>query len=282
MAAVRPSAELLRTVGERIRAARDRKGWSQVELASRSELNKETINRMELGANTSMDSMVAVAFALGEDLARLLGPRSVGRDDVTDEHLDVSGYVRDDLPVIFEGDATPTGGTYWDEEGRLLAQITARISRPAGLTDKQAYGVRVRGDSMRPKYEPGDVLVVSPNMPVRTGLRCYVQLKSGERLIKQVRRTIGGWLLESINQAYESREVRDDEIEFMHRIVWAREKGDPVIGGMRVLDEGSARRADADADSEFEPPRPAAKKTAKEEREDKNRFRGDDRDRSDE
>jgi hypothetical protein len=53
-----------------------------------------------------------------------------------------------------------------------------------------------------------------------------VQLKSGERLIKQVRRTMSGWLLESINQAYESREVRDLCSDGVKQI---GELGDPVL-----------------------------------------------------
>lgn len=283
MAPVPTSTEFLRLIGSRVRAAREAKAWSQSELAAAADLNKETVNRIELGANTSMESLIRVAGALGENIGRWMATAS-GGDDVHDERVDVSGYVKDDLPVIFEGEASPRGLTYWDDEGTLLPAISDRISRPAGLNDKQAYGVRVRGDSMRPKYEPGDVLVVSPNLPVRTGLRCYVQLKSGERLIKQVRRTMAGWLLESINQAYESREVRDDEIEFMHRIVWAREKGDAPKGGgeLRIVDEQSGRRVMPDETFSQDERAQRPKRRGTEDKEDRHRFRGDDRDRSDE
>jgi transcriptional regulator with XRE-family HTH domain len=262
-------------LGARVRALRNEKGWSQEELADKSRVGRETIVRLEKGDNTTVETLFAVAGALQVPWTTFVVSAPLNHGDDVAAFEDVSGYVVDDLPVVFEGDASPIG-TAWDQEGRLLAHISERISRPAGLNDKQAYGVRVRGDSMRPKYEPGDILVVSPNLPVRTGLRCYVQLKSGERLIKQVRRTMSGWMLESINQAYDSREVRDDEIEFMHRIIWAREKGDTAPGeSLRVLDLETGRRVTNRVDEPQRKPSKAA------EREDRNRFRGDDRDRSD-
>jgi len=263
-------------VGAKIKALRKARNWKQEDLADRASVGRDTIVRIEDGGNPRLETLIAIAEAFQVPLRTLLVADDRG-DDV-DAFEDVSSYVVDDLPVIFEGDASPIG-TAWDNEGKLLSSISERISRPAGLSDKHAYGVRVRGDSMRPKYEPGDVLVVSPNLPVRTGLRCYVQLKSGERLIKQVRRTISGWLLESINQAYESREVRDDEIEFMHRIVWAREKSEPSTGALRIIDESDGRRVSSAEGGELAP---GPKKPAKVERDDRNRFRGDDRDRSDE
>lgn len=231
-----------RDVGERVRELRERRELSQTDLATKAGLNKETVNRLELGGNATLDTLFRVAIALEVSPETLFpGIAQLETGDDIDAFVDVSDYVTDDLPVIAEGAASPQGSLFWDDEGKLLPHITDRISRPAQLRDPRAYGVRVRGDSMRPKYEPGDVLVVSPNLPVRTGLRCYVQLKSGERLIKQVRKTIGGWMLESINQSYESREVRDDEIEFMHRILWAREA--PETGAdLKVVDEVTGRR----------------------------------------
>jgi phage repressor protein C with HTH and peptisase S24 domain len=226
-----------RAVGDRIRSLREQKGWSQEFLGQRADLNKETVNRVELGANVRFDTYVKLAAALETSVAELFAER----DDVQPGTVDVADYVPDDLPVIAEGEASPQGALFWDDEGRLLPRITDRISRPAGLRDPRAYGVRVRGDSMRPKYEPGDVLVVSPNLPVRTGLRCYVELKTGERLVKQVRKTMGGWMLESINQAYEPREVRDDEIVVMHRILWAREASESG-GELKMVDESTGRR----------------------------------------
>jgi hypothetical protein len=57
----------------------------------------------------------------------------------------------------------------------------------------------------------------------KSGDRVYVELHSGERLIKVARKQRGGWVLESFNQAFEARFVTDDEIGTMHKIAYARE-----------------------------------------------------------
>jgi len=52
---------------------RQQRHWSQAELAQHAEgLNKETINRLELGANVRLDTVYKVADALGVEPQRLL------------------------------------------------------------------------------------------------------------------------------------------------------------------------------------------------------------------
>lgn len=243
-----PSVEMA-TFGENLKAAREERGLSAKEVADRMGVGTGQYSNWENDrfGLPATQTVIRAAKAIGCPISRLvkgIDPEydaGAGKDDVQG-FVDVStGYVPDDLPVIFEGEATPKGSLFWDGEGKLLKLVTNRMSRPPGVSDREAYGVVVRGDSMAPRYEPGEILVVSPNKQVRTGLRCYVQLRSGERLIKTVRKTIGGWMLESINQAYPPREVRDEEIEFMHRVVASRERDD-APGELRVVDEDTGRR----------------------------------------
>lgn len=86
------------------------------------------------------------------------------------------------------------------------------MSRPYDIKDPKAYGVKVVGDSMIPMFRPGRKVVVSPNLPVVHGAPVYIQLLSGERLVKIARRA-PGWMLESINPAYEPQFVKKAEIE---------------------------------------------------------------------
>lgn len=221
--AVADPATFLRRVGDRIRAARDEKGWSQYELATKASLNKETVNRMELGGNTSMESLVAVAAALGLNPSDLLRKSS---DQVGDELEELSydittGYKRDDIPVIAEGDATPEPELLWDDDG-LRPEVEDRISRPFDVKDPRAIAVRVRGDSMMPRYRAGDEVIVSPNSDVNDGDEVFIKLRTGERLLKVARRASGGWILESWNPAYPARFVKKSEIEVMQPIVWIR------------------------------------------------------------
>ena len=67
-------------VGERVRAARLEKGWSQARLAKASGRTKLTILRLERGrSEPQLATLEAVAAALGMTLADLTAPPQVER-----------------------------------------------------------------------------------------------------------------------------------------------------------------------------------------------------------
>lgn len=194
-----------------------------------------TLLRVARGLRVSIDDLLAGVDG-GYD--RVLGqiktsPVTRPHSDVDDEIIDVSGYTPHDIPVVAEGEANPQGSLFWTDEGVLRSDVEDRISRPRDVPDPQAYGVRVRGDSMLPIFKPGMTLIVSPNIPVNDGDEVYVQLLSGERLVKVARRVAGGWLLESSNPAYEPRFVRKSEIGAMHPVIYARRKRTPNNGAAK-------------------------------------------------
>jgi phage repressor protein C with HTH and peptisase S24 domain len=85
---------------------------------------------------------------------------------------------------------------------------------------------------MLPVFKPGMTLIVSPNVPVNDGDEVYVQLLSGERLIKIARRVSDGWLLESTNPAYEPRFVQKSEVGAIHPVLYARRRRTPHVNGV--------------------------------------------------
>lgn len=212
---------------------------SVVDLASKAEVNKATVSEIERGAtNFKRDTLDRIATALGHqsgsELYRYLGGATVPDDestieaDVTDD--DVSGFKKEDIPVVAEGSASPDPNLFWDDTGVLMSEVEDRITRPYDVSDPRAYGVRVRGDSMVTRLKPGDIAIVSPNTPAADGDEVYAQLLSGERLLKVAHRIPGGWMLESYNRAYEPRMVKASEIGAMHPILWIRPKrrGTPI------------------------------------------------------
>ncbi len=223
------------TVGENIRKLRIERSLAQGELAARLGVKQSTVSNWETDRRglPETPTLFKLAKALhcsiedllaGVDEAYSKQRSAAGGPDVDEEILDVSGYRKDDIPVVAEGEASPQGNLFWDDEGKLKSEVEDRISRPFDVRDPKAYGVRVRGDSMMPAYKPGMVLVVSPNVPVKSGDEVYVQLLNGERLLKVARKVPGGWMLESLNPAYEPRFVKRSEIGAMHPVLWARRK----------------------------------------------------------
>jgi phage repressor protein C with HTH and peptisase S24 domain len=225
------------TIGENIRRRREMAGFAtQKEFAAalgkpQSHVSDWETSRYKLPDTASLIEVAKILdcslddFLVGVDRGydKAAGLERREADGVEDELIDVSGHTVRDIPVIAEGDTSPQGGLFWDDEG-LRPDVEDRITRPYDVRDPKAYGVRVRSDSMMPAYKPGMVLVVSPNTPAENGDEVYVQLLSGERLLKAAQRLRGGWLLESINRAYETRFVKKSEIGAMHPVLWARRR----------------------------------------------------------
>ena len=129
-----------------------------------------------------------------------------------------------DIAVVAEGDAPPDG-IAWEEREQTRPADLEWLSRPGDLVDPNAYGIRIRGDSMLPAFRPNMVAIVSPALAVRDGDEVYVQLTSGECLVRLLHTSGGGYLLQPYNPAHHPRLVGLSEIEAMHVIVYSRSIG---------------------------------------------------------
>ncbi|HEX8916365.1 MAG TPA: S24 family peptidase, partial [Humisphaera sp.] len=55
-----------------------------------------------------------------------------------------------------------------------------------GVDDPDAFACRVHGDSMSPKYGPGDVVIFSPRAAFKDGADCFVRFEDGQTTFKRV------------------------------------------------------------------------------------------------
>lgn len=109
------------------------------------------------------------------------------------------------LPVL----GTAMGGELADTDMPIemtelhQMQVIEYIHRPANLArDGEAYALEIVGDSMFPRFKPGERVAVSPRSPVAIGDDVIVQLRGpdgdGERiklvLIKELVRRSGGYI----------------------------------------------------------------------------------------
>lgn len=104
------------------------------------------------------------------------------------------------------------------------------INRPANLIGVPgAYGVYIRGTSMVPRYEPGEIAHIHPGKPVQPGCYVLVQRRNPEdeahplAVIKRlVRRSAGKVTLGQLDPAREF-DVPTKDIVSIHRIVGSSE-----------------------------------------------------------
>jgi repressor LexA len=77
------------------------------------------------------------------------------------------------IPII---NRVPAGYPVDFDDLQYPAGFADDYVRCPDIDDPGAFGVRVIGDSMEPKYTQGDIVIVSPAVEVRNGDDCFVRL----------------------------------------------------------------------------------------------------------
>jgi DNA-binding XRE family transcriptional regulator len=185
-------------MGQKIRRRREELRLSQADLGRQVGVSQATIDKIEAGHTARSRYLPLIAVKLGlalEDLdpalAGLGGP-------ATASLIPGANLIGErDFPIY----ASTEGGL-----GQIILSSEAVdvMPRPAPLAHvKGAYGLYITGESMVPEFEPGDVAMVNPNLPLIADTTCIFY---GERdgtpraTIKRLtRHTIDTWHLKQWN-----------------------------------------------------------------------------------
>src|SRR3546814_16362733 len=87
------------------------------------------------------------------------------------------------IPVIGHTQAGSAG--FFDDAGYPVGSGWDEISFP-DVSDPNAYALTVSGDSMKPVFRDGDMVVVSPNSSIRRGDRVVGKTVDGEVMAKEL------------------------------------------------------------------------------------------------
>jgi SOS-response transcriptional repressor LexA/transcriptional regulator with XRE-family HTH domain len=105
------------------------------------------------------------------------------------------------------------------------------IPTPPGLSDPNAFALRVDGDSMEPKYHAGDLVIFSPAAAVASGNDCFVRFgmtggpMDDEITFKRVFfDAVGEIRLQPLNERYAPKTVKPSEIAKIVRAVTRYER----------------------------------------------------------
>jgi phage repressor protein C with HTH and peptisase S24 domain len=147
--------------------------------------------------------------------------------------LDVLSAPRDPLVVAEQtslyGDDTwlrsvPVVGTaqlgddgYWDELQHPTGSGDGFVRYPT--RDTNAYALRVKGDSMRPRIRPGEFVIIEPNTNVEPGDEVLVKTKDGRSMVKVLASHRNGLVeLRSINEDHAPITLDESAIDAMHYV----------------------------------------------------------------
>jgi phage repressor protein C with HTH and peptisase S24 domain len=89
-----------------------------------------------------------------------------------------------------------------------------------GVTDLDAFAARVAGDSMRPKYRNGDIVIFSPATTARDGDDCYIRFTDGRTTFKRVYYRGDKVRLKPRNDEFTGRTLPLSEVAGIYRAVY--------------------------------------------------------------
>ncbi|HLX11240.1 MAG TPA: XRE family transcriptional regulator [Bacteroidota bacterium] len=208
-------------IGERIRAARDNKELDQTTLSDKIGVVMRTLQRWEKGEQIPAgDYLVAIAKYTGVRPEWLLTGEGEMYPAPIDPTKNIFKLHRDTLtkgiplvtiPVFASVPAGKTAAIFHPDYAERYVTVD-------NIRDPSAFALVVKGNSMSPKIEDGDIVVVSPKQDVRSGDICVIRVNE-EDVLKKVKIEQQYVHLIPLNPAFEPVTVRKRDISFLGKVV---------------------------------------------------------------
>lgn len=191
-----------------------RSGLSASGLAKRAGLDPTTFNKSKRITPDGRPRWPST-----ESVAKSLAATATSIDIFVRLIEDGSGASAQAVPLI--GLAQAGAGGHFDDAGFPAGKGWDEVPFPA-VNDEHAYALEVSGASMEPAYRDGTVIVISPAASVRRGDRVVVKTRSGEVMVRELkRRTAKAIELRPFNPTHGERTLPLREVDWIARVVWA-------------------------------------------------------------
>lgn len=207
------------TIAQRIREARLSKQLDQADLAAKIDIATRTVQRWEKGEQVpDSNYLMRIAKTTGVSPRWLLSGEG---EMIPDEQyntkvftLPTNRYKKVDLVSLPLLASVPAGalsqGFSSDQAERFITVDDVR--------DPNAFALEVKGNSMSPRIENGDIIVVTPKLEVKSGDICVVRVDE-EDTVKRIRIDEQFVHLIPLNPEYEPMVIRKKDVTFMWRVV---------------------------------------------------------------
>ena len=213
--------EDLEIIRKRLKKLRDDQDISLQELARRTGLAKSTLQRYETGGihNLPIDTLDTLAKALNTTSEHILGWEAapgkypaLGASESQAVKIPVLGYVRAGIPL----DAVETTLDYEEISPQMAAQ-------------GEFFALQIKGDSMQPRIQDGDVVIVRQQSTIETGEIAVVLVNGDEATVKKIIKQESGILLQPLNPVYEPlffslKDIEEKPVQIIGRVVELRGK----------------------------------------------------------
>jgi phage repressor protein C with HTH and peptisase S24 domain len=193
----------------------ERAGLSASGLAKKSGLDPTTFNKSKRITADGRERWPST-----ESIAKALAATSSSIDNFVQL---IGDGPRQAQSVPLLGFALAGNEGAFDDDGFPAGNIHAEMLLPSA-DDEHAYALEISGDTMRPAYRDGDIIVVSPDTAIRRGDRVVVKTTGGEMMIGELKRRTARTLeLQSLDPGNDDRSLAVAEVAWVARILWAKQ-----------------------------------------------------------
>lgn len=207
------------SIASRIRECRQERGMEQAKLAARLDIATRTLQRWEKGEQTpDSDTLIKIARVTGVSPHWLLTGQGIKTQNEPADAKYLSftppTYKRvklTTLPLL----ASVPGGVPRISFEREHAEKFITVDN---INDPNAFALEVRGNSMAPRIEDGDIIVVSPHTNARSGDICVVRVND-EDTVKRIKIEKDVVYLIPLNPEYEPIAVKKRDVSFIWKVI---------------------------------------------------------------
>ena len=207
------------SIAQRLRQARTKKEMDQAKLAAKLDVATRTVQRWEKGEQVpDSNYLMRIAKVTGVTPHWLLTgegdlyAKSAGESKVIP--LPTGRYKRVDLVSLPLLSSVPGGAPSL----MFHPDYVEKYITVDDIKDTHAFALEVKGNSMAPRIEDGDIIIVSPKLEARTGDICVVRVND-EDTVKRVKVEDQYLHLIPLNPEYEPMAVKKKDVAFMWRVV---------------------------------------------------------------
>lgn len=208
------------TLADRLKTARENKELDQAALAAKADVATRTLQRWEKGEQVpDSNYLIRLARSTGVRAEWLLTgegemyPAPAARGKIIPLHKEqaLKKISLADIPLL---STVPAGKT----AAMFHPDYVERYVTVDNIKDPSAFALVVKGSSMSPRIEDGDIVVVSPQQEVRNGDICVVRV-DGEDVLKKVKMEGAHVHLIPLNPDFEPVTVRRRDVHFAWKVV---------------------------------------------------------------
>lgn len=197
----------------RIKSAREDLKLTKRELAKRIGVHESSINKYEKGlVDIPLSKISELARVLKVTEAYLMGWEEKSEQPPQGLQIPVLGTVAAGIPIsavedILDYEEVPQS---WESQGEF-------------------FGLRIKGDSMEPRMESGDVVIVKQQSDANSGDTVIVLVNGDDATCKRLQKTDNGIMLVSTNPKYppmfySNEDIRTKPVVILGKVVELRQK----------------------------------------------------------